>query len=184
MANLCGSLENNSLGCDENNGGLGGETGRIYIFDWADIVTIEKDETTHYITKLDIGAAPKYFELVDDSGNYTDEMTSEPVNQSVQWTQTLNVQRNIRNAVNSLYFRQLTKGLRYLGIVIVDNNGEIQLMEKAKITAITDGSGTVRTDGSKYLATFTATNNTSMFFLHPESFADFIATGQFEYIAS
>ena len=42
---------------------------------------------------------------------------------------------------------------------------EYMVMENAQLTGVTDGSGTVGTDGSKYLASFTATNRTSMFFL-------------------
>lgn len=179
MANMCGNLEDSFLGCDENNGGIE----KIWIFDMADIVanSFEKDEDSFSITKLDISAAPKVFELVRETASYTDELTTERTNASIQWTQTLNIQKNVRNAKHSKIFRLFTKGLRYLGILILDNNGNYMLMENAQLNGVTDGSGTVGTDGSKYLASFVATNRTSMFYLTDATeVAQFIATGEYD----
>lgn len=176
MAKACETLEDSILGCDENRGGIK----QNWIWDKDDIVDFVKDDTTHRWTKLDIGSAPKTIELVNDSAQYTDELTTEKVNQAIEWTQTLNIQKNVRNAKNSRYFRLLTQGLRYLYILILDNNGQYMIMEMAQLTEVNDGSGQVRTDGSKYLAVFEATNNHSMMFVDEDDALSLISTGQFD----
>lgn len=177
MANLCGELEDSFLGCDENSGGIE----KIWLFDMADIAEIVEDSDMMVIKKLELPAAPKVFELVRQTASYTDELTTEVTNASIQWTQTLNIQKNVRNSRHSKIFRLFTKGLRYLGILVLDNNGEYSLIQNAQLSTVTDGSGTVGTDGSKYLASFIATNTSSMMFLNnKDEVATFIATGIYE----
>lgn len=181
MANNCGNtLKDNLVSCDINSGSL---AEAIYVFDWGDIDEFEKDYDSHEITKLSLtGTASSLFkfELVEDTANYTDELAVDPQNQGVEWTQTLTVQRNIRNAENSAYFKLLTEGIRKLGVILIDNNGETQLMERARIIEVTDGSGATRTDGSKYIAQFQAKSSESMYFFGATAATNFIENGDTE----
>lgn len=178
----CDNLISNTLGCDENSGGIQ----KIWIFEDKDVdrlnpATYSVDESAHEIVLMSLGTGsnPQVFEIVENTASYTDELTTDATAQSIQWTQTLNIQKNVRNAANSRYFRVLTQGLRYLNILILDNNGNYQLMERAQLSEVNDGSGTQKVDGSKYLAVFTATNNHSMYFIDEDDAADLIATGEF-----
>ena len=53
----------------------------------------------------------------------------------------------------------LGEGQRYLGALILDNNGLYWLVENLQLSATGDGSGTAKGDGSKYSLTLIAENS-------------------------
>lgn len=177
----CTTLANIVKDCLNNTGGLRAMwVFDMSVFDAGGLGTAPtEDNTTWSITSMDIDAAPKVFEFLRNVANYTEEKASEFTNGNNDNTVTITLMFNRREASKSRALSILGEGQRYLGLILLDENGVYWYCPDARITTVGDGSGTARTDGSKYAVTLVATIDDLMKVIDSTDAATLIATGAF-----
>lgn len=150
----CNTLETILKGCDSNIGGITS----IYIND-LDNVPGPIAETDYIITDFGSLTEPFIpFEFRRNTGMYTEEAAIDLVNGSSFYTQTITLIFHRREAAKSKAIKILGEGQRDLALVVGDANGKYWYFPYAQLTAVAEGSGTAKADGSKYSVTFTAEN--------------------------
>lgn len=149
----CTILEGISKSCDNNIGGIR----KVWLWDMDDKDTTLSvdDETTwtwdEYV--LDSPTTPEGYVFIRNSSNYTEEATIDLANGSSFVTVTLNLVFTRREASKSRAIKILGEGQRYLGALVLDQNGFYWIFEDLQLSAVTEGSGTAKADGSKYNVT-------------------------------
>ena len=147
--------------CDNNIGGI--ET--IWLWDMEDKLSTAStfDAATWSWTTYDItalgGTAPIQYQFIRNSSNFTEDGNIDLANGSSFNTLTVNLIIARREAAKSKSIKILGEGQRYLGALILDNNGLYWLVENLQLSATGDGSGTAKGDGSKYSLTLIAENS-------------------------
>ena len=150
----CNTLTSILKGCDSNIGGITS----IYIND-QDNMTGTIVENNWIISSFGTLADPFVpFEFRRNTGMYTEEAAIDLVNGSSYITGTITLIFHRREASKSKAIKILGEGQRDLAIVVGDANGKYWYFPKAQLTAVTEGSGTAKADGSKYSVTFVAEN--------------------------
>ena len=96
------------------------------------------------------------FEFRRNTGMFTEEAAIDLVNGSSYYTQTVTLIFHRREAAKSKAIKILGEGQRDLALVVGDANGKYWYFPNAQLTAVTEGSGTSKADGSKYSVTFVA----------------------------
>jgi len=151
----CTTLTSILKGCDSNIGGITS----ILINDQENVDTSLIDVTNYVITDFGTLAAQFVpFEFRRNTGMYTEEAAIDLVNGSSFYTQTVTLIFHRREASKSKAIKILGEGQRDLALVVGDANGKYWYFPKAQLTAVTEGSGTAKADGSKYSVTFVAEN--------------------------
>jgi hypothetical protein len=151
----CTTLTSILKGCDSNIGGITS----ILINDQENVDTSLIDVTNYVITDFGTLADPFIpFEFRRNTGMYTEEAAIDLVNGSSFYTQTVTLIFHRREAAKSKAIKILGEGQRDLALVVGDANGKYWYFPKAQLTAVTEGSGTAKADGSKYSVTFVAEN--------------------------
>ncbi len=148
----CTTLETILKGCDSNIGGITS----IYINDQDNVVG-PVDVTAYVVT--DFGTLTDQFvefEFRRNTGMYTEEAAIDFVNGSSYYTQTITLIFHRREAAKSKSIKILGEGQRDLALVVGDANGKYWYFPNAQLSAVTEGSGTAKADGSKYSVTFVA----------------------------
>jgi hypothetical protein len=148
----CTTLETILKGCDSNIGGITS----IYINDQDNVVG-PVDVTAYVVT--DFGTLTDQFvefEFRRNTGMYTEEAAIDLVNGSSFYTQTVTLIFHRREAAKSKAIKILGEGQRDLALVVGDANGKYWYFPTAQLTAVAEGSGTAKADGSKYSITFVA----------------------------
>ena len=151
----CTTLESILKTCDSNIGGITS----IYINDQENIDNTALVITAYVIT--DFGALTAQFlpfEFRRNTGMYTEEAAIDLVNGSSFYTQTVTLMFHRREAAKSKAIKILGEGQRDLALVVGDANGKYWYFPTAQLTAVAEGSGTAKADGSKYSITFVAEN--------------------------
>jgi hypothetical protein len=150
----CTTLTSILKGCDSNIGGITS----IYVNDM-DNVTGPISVTDYVIDDFGTLVDPFIpFEFRRNTGMYTEEAAIDLVNGSSFYTQTVTLIFHRREAAKSKAIKILGEGQRDLALVVGDANGKYWYFPKAQLTAVTEGSGTAKADGSKYSVTFVAEN--------------------------
>lgn len=150
----CTTLETILKGCDSNIGGITS----ILINDQDNVVG-PIVEAAYEIT--DFGTLTDQFvefEFRRNTGMYTEEAAIDLVNGSSFYTQTVTLMFHRREAAKSKAIKILGEGQRDLALVVGDANGKYWYFPNAQLTAVAEGSGTAKADGSKYSITFVAEN--------------------------
>lgn len=148
----CNTITSILKGCDNNIGGITS----IYIND-QDNITGPILTTDWVITDFGTLADPFVpFEFRRNTGMFTEEAAIDLVNGSSFVTQTVTLIFHRREAAKSKSIKILGEGQRDLALVVGDANGKYWYFEKAQLTAVAEGSGTAKADGSKYSITFVA----------------------------
>jgi hypothetical protein len=151
----CTTLTSILKGCDSNIGGITS----ILINDQDNVDTSLIDVTNYVITDFGTLVDPFIpFEFRRNTGMYTEEAAIDLVNGSSFYTQTVTLIFHRREAAKSKAIKILGEGQRDLALVVGDANGKYWYFPKAQLTAVTEGSGTAKADGSKYSVTFVAEN--------------------------
>lgn len=166
----CNTLTSILKGCDSNIGGITS----IYINDM-DAMTgtiVEADYTITDFGTLGEPFLPFYFRR--NTGMYTEEAAIDLVNGSSYYTQTVTLMFHRREAAKSKAIKILGEGQRDLALVVGDANGKYWYFPKAQLTAVAEGSGTAKADGSKYSITFVAENENLAFEVDPTVIPDII----------
>ena len=160
----CSTLTTILKGCSSN---LGGITS-ILINDMDNLGTLTIDtnnwEVTSFGTLADEFVA---FEFRRNTGNYTEEAAIDFVNGSSFYTQTINLMFHRREAAKSKAIKILGEGQRDLALVVGDANGKYWYFPNAQLSAVAEGSGTAKADGSKYSVTFVAENENLAYEVDP-----------------
>jgi len=150
----CTTLTSILKSCDSNIGGIVS----IYVNDM-DNVTGPISVTDYVIDDFGTLVDPFIpFEFRRNTGMYTEEAAIDLVNGSSFYTQTVTLIFHRREAAKSKAIKILGEGQRDLALVVGDANGKYWYFPKAQFTAVTEGSGTAKADGSKYSVTFVAEN--------------------------
>lgn len=149
----CTTLTTITKGCDNNMGGITS----ILINDMDNLGTVTTNTGTWTVTSfgslVDEFVA---FEFRRNTGNYTEEAAIDLVNGSTFYTQTINLMFHRREASKSKAIKILGEGQRDLAVIVGDANGKYWYFPNAQLTAVAEGSGTAKADGSKYSVTFVA----------------------------
>jgi hypothetical protein len=149
----CTTLTTITKGCDNNIGGITS----ILINDMENLGTLTYDlanwEVTSFGTLVDEFVA---FEFRRNTGSYTEELQNDFVNGSQFYLQTINLMFHRREAAKSKAIKILGEGQRDLALVVGDANGKFWYFPNAQLSAVTEGSGQAKADGSKYAVTFVA----------------------------
>lgn len=147
----CTVLETIEKGCDNNIGGITS----ILINDMDNLGTIVQANwvISSFGTLVDEFVA---FEFKRNTGNYTEEVAADLINGSSFTTGTVTLMFHRREAAKSKAIKVLGEGQRDLALVVGDANGKYWYFPNAQVTAVSEGSGTAKADGSKYSVTFVA----------------------------
>lgn len=155
----CNTITTILKGCDSNIGGItsilindqDNVTGPILTTDW--VITDFGTLADQFIP----------FEFRRNTGMYTEEAAIDLINGSSYVTQTITLIFHRREAAKSKSIKILGEGQRDLALVVGDANGKYWYFPNAQLTAVTEGSGTSKADGSKYSITFVAENENLAF---------------------
>jgi hypothetical protein len=166
----CNTITSILKGCDNNIGGITS----IYIND-QDAVTGPIVTTDWVITDFGTLVDPFIpFEFRRNTGMFTEEAAIDLVNGSSFVTQTVTLIFHRREAAKSKSIKILGEGQRDLALVVGDANGKYWYFPKAQLTAVAEGSGTAKADGSKYSITFVAENENLAFEVDADIIPDII----------
>jgi len=155
----CEALESIVKSCDNNNGGIE----KIWINQQDDIASFSLDATdTWTIDAITLAVgAPDYspFEIRRNTGSYTEDAAIDLVNGSSYVTATISLMFHRRDQDKSQAIKILGAGQQYLNAIVKDMNGKYWYFPFLQLTAVGEGSGQNRADGSKYSVTLTSENN-------------------------
>jgi hypothetical protein len=141
--------------CDNNIGGIR----QVWLWDMEDVdIQTASASNWAYDEITLIGAptassAPVGYEFIRNSSNYVEDGSIDLVNGSSFVTATLTLIFSRREAAKSQSIKVLGEGQRYLGSLVLDSNGIYWVFNDLQLSAVGDGSGTAKADGSKYTLT-------------------------------
>jgi hypothetical protein len=155
----CEALESIVKSCDNNSGGIE----KIWINQQDNIASIDLDDTnTWTIDAITLaGGAPDYtpFEIRRNTGSYVEDAAIDLVNGSSYVTATISLMFHRRDQDKSQAIKILGAGQQYLNAIVKDMNGKYWYFPFLQLSAVGEGSGTTRADGSKYSVTLIAEND-------------------------
>jgi hypothetical protein len=107
------------------------------------------------------GGAPDYtpFEIRRNTGSYVEDAAIDLVNGSSYVTATISLMFHRRDQDKSQAIKILGAGQQYLNAIVKDMNGKYWYFPFLQLSAVGEGSGTTRADGSKYSVTLIAEND-------------------------
>lgn len=150
---MCEALESIVKSCDNNSGGIE----KIWINQQDNISSIALDATNTWTieTITLVGAAPDYtpFEIRRNTGSYVEDAAIDLVNGSSYVTKTIALMFHRRDQDKSQAIKILGAGQQYLNAIVKDMNGKYWYFPFLQLSAVGEGSGTARADGSKYSVT-------------------------------
>ena len=146
----CTTLSTILKSCDNNMGGITS----ILINDMDNLGTVTVDTAAWEVTSFG-SLVDEFveFEFRRNTGNFTEELANDFVNGSQFYTQTITLMFHRREASKSKAIKILGEGQRDLAVVVGDANGRYWYFENAQLSAVAEGSGTAKADGSKYSIT-------------------------------
>jgi hypothetical protein len=163
----CTTLTTITKGCEGNIGGITA----VYINDQANVTAITETDATWSIDAITCSPDFVPFEIRRNSGNYTEEEANDLVKGSQFVTATITLMFSRREASKSRSLKILGEGQRDLAIIVKDANERYWYFPNAQLSAVSEGSGTAKADGSSYSVVFLAEN----LYLAKEVDADIIA---------
>lgn len=163
----CTTLTTITKGCEGNIGGITA----VYINDQANVTAITETDATWSIDAITCSPDFVPFEIRRNSGNYTEEEANDLVKGSQFVTATITLMFSRREASKSRSLKILGEGQRDLAIIVRDANEKYWYFPNAQLSAVSEGSGTAKADGSSYSVVFLAEN----LYLAKEVDADIIA---------
>ena len=156
----CENLETIVKSCLNNSGGIF----KVYINqqDNIDEFTLDSAPNSWTIDSITlIGGGDLYteFEIRRNTGSYTEDAAIDLVNGSSYVTATISLMFHRRDQAKSQAIKVLGAGQQYLNAIIQDANGKYWYFPYLQLSAVGEGSGTARADGSKYSVTLIAEND-------------------------
>ena len=159
----CNTITTITKGCDNNTGGI--QT--IYINDQSEVATVTVNDANWEVTAMTTTASFVPFEFKRNTGMYTEDLASDLINGSSFVTATITLMFHRREAAKSRSIKILGEGQRDLAVIVLDANGKYWYFPTAQVTAVSEGSGTAKADGSKYSITMVAENETLAYEVDP-----------------
>jgi hypothetical protein len=170
----CQALEAIIKSCDNNSGGIYG----IWINQQDEIASITPTNPSAgagwEITTINLQATPVLFEnyfIRRNTSSYTEEANIDLINGSSYVTATINLMFQRREADKSRAIKILGSGQQYLAAVVLDANGIYWYFPYLQVTAVAEGSGQARADGSKYAVTLLSENDYLAYTVNPAGLA-------------
>ena len=160
---ICNTITTITKGCDNNIGGI--QT--VYINDQNEVFSVTVDEPNWEITAISNGDPFIPFEFKRNTGMYTEDQANDLINGSSFVTATITLMFHRREAAKSRSIKILGEGQRDLAVIVLDANGKYWYFPTAQVTAVAEGSGTAKADGSKYSITMVAENETLAYEIDP-----------------
>ena len=156
----CENLETIVKSCLNNSGGIF----KVYINQQDNIDGFTLDSapnawTIDSITLIGGGDLYTEFEIRRNTGSYTEDAAIDLVNGSSYVTATISLMFHRRDQAKSQAIKVLGAGQQYLNAIIQDANGKYWYFPYLQLSAVGEGSGTARADGSKYSVTLIAEND-------------------------
>jgi hypothetical protein len=156
----CENLETIVKSCLNNSGGIF----KVYINQQDNIDGFTLDSapnawTIDSITLIGGGDLYTEFEIRRNTGSYTEDAAIDLVNGSSYVTATISLMFHRRDQAKSQAIKVLGAGQQYLNAIIEDANGKYWYFPYLQLSAVGEGSGTARADGSKYSVTLIAEND-------------------------
>jgi len=156
----CENLESIVKSCDNNSGGIF----KVYINQQDNIDDIVLGTAPNSWTIVDInlivgGDLYTEFEIRRNTGSYTEDAAIDLVNGSSYVTATISLMFHRRDQAKSQAIKVLGAGQQYLNAIIQDANGLYWYFPYLQLSAVGEGSGTARADGSKYSVTLISEND-------------------------
>ena len=159
----CNTITTITKGCDNNTGGIQS----ILINDQSEVTTVTVDDATWEVTAITASAPFVPFEFKRNTGMYTEDLASDLINGSSFVTATITLMFHRREAAKSRSIKILGEGQRDLAAIVLDANGKYWYFPNAQITAVAEGSGTAKADGSKYSITMVSENENLAYEVDP-----------------
>ena len=170
----CQALEAIIKSCDNNSGGIYG----IWINQQDEIASITPTNPSAgagwEITTINLQPSPVLFEnyfIRRNTSSYTEEANIDLINGSSYVTATINLMFQRREADKSRAIKILGSGQQYLAAVVLDANGIYWYFPYLQVTAVAEGSGQARADGSKYAVTLLSENDYLAYTVNPAGLA-------------
>ena len=170
----CQALEAILKSCDSNSGGIYG----IWINQQDEIASITPTNPSAgagwEITTINLQPSPVLFEnyyIRRNTSSYTEEAAIDLINGSSYVTATINLMFQRREADKSRAIKILGSGQQYLAAVVLDANGIYWYFPYLQVTAVAEGSGQARADGSKYAVTLLSDNDYLAYTVNPAGLA-------------
>jgi hypothetical protein len=167
MAINCEKLEAIVRDCSN---ALGGIDQRIFMNDSKNVAYDDATVVEHIITGLALESTADGFETIEFRKNLatlTEDYASAP-DGAVMFNQTLVIPIHGRDAAKSKKISIMASGQRELDIIIPQNGGGYVYLREATLSAVADGTGAAKGDGSKYTLTFTAQAETLAYFIESD----------------
>jgi len=176
----CSTLTTITKSCDNNIGGIK----QVWLWDMEDkdiLLSVENSTTWSWDDYALTGGSPATlpiaYEFIRNSSNFVEEGAID-VNVGSSFTRaTLTLVFTRREAAKSKSIKLLGDGQRYLGALVLDSNGIYWIFEELQLSAVGDGSGTAKADGSKYTLTLLSEVPDFAKIITDVQASDFITTG-------
>ena len=156
----CIALEAILKSCDNNSGGIYG----IWINQQDEIAAIAPTDPSAgagwSITGITLAGTVLFenFYIRRNTSSFTEEAAIDLINGSSFVTSTISLMFQRREAAKSRAIKILGSGQQYLTAIVLDANGLYWYFPYLQVTAVAEGSGTARADGSKYAVTLLGEN--------------------------
>ena len=122
------------------------------------ITSTTEDDATWTVTAQSVSSRYQTFEFRRNVGNYTEDSAMDLINGSSFITATINLMLHRREANVSRALKILGEGQRDLAVIVKDANGKYWYFPYSQLTSLGEGSGTAKSDGSRYSVALTAEN--------------------------
>ena len=166
----CQALEAIIKSCDNNSGGIYG----IWITPQDNIAAIAPVDPSAVagweITGITLANPLTLFEnyyIRRNTSSYTEEANIDLINGSSFVTATISLMFQRREADKSRAIKILGSGQQYLTAIVLDANGIYWYFPYLQVTAVAEGSGQARADGSKYAVTLLSENDYLAYTIDP-----------------
>ena len=143
----CEALQTITKSCDNNSGGIK----FIWLNEQANVTAATP--TGWEVTTLTSSPIYTAFEINRNTGSFTEETAVDLINGSTFVTQTITLMFSRRDKEKSEAINVLGSGQQFLAVFIQDANDKYWYFEDVQLSAVGEGSGTARADGSKYSVT-------------------------------
>ena len=152
---ICNTVQGITYSCLSNVGGIK----EAYITNFENVTATTLTSGSLSAVTMASGSVFVPFQFNNNTGALSEELTSDLVNGTVFYTQTVTLVIPRREAAKRDKLLILAEGQPKLAIIIKDSNGLywfIGLGEGAYLTANSTGSGTAKADANNYQLTFVA----------------------------
>ena len=149
----CETLISIEKPCGNNIGGIK----TVWIAPQDDVTLVQPTAGTWIINTItSITPNCAVYAINRNTGNYTEETAIDLINGSTFVTQTITLMFSRRDKDKSEAINVLGAGQQFLSAIVQDANDKYWYFEDLQLSAVGEGSGTARADGSKYSVTLIA----------------------------